>query len=72
MPIQYGKLAIVYHTRGELDKPEEMYSNALELHKALRSKDRLAMQYGNLGIVYQTRGELDKSEELHRKALELD
>ncbi|CAK8710772.1 hypothetical protein GKODMF_01890 [Candidatus Electrothrix gigas] len=49
-----------------------MHHKALELNKALGSKQGMAENYGNLGLVYDTRGDLDKAEEMHRKALELD
>ncbi len=71
MAIQYGSLGIVYATRGELDRAEEMFSKALKLNQALGSKKGMAIQYGNLGSVFFTRGDLERAEEMYNKALEL-
>ena len=67
----YGNLGIVYQTRGDLDKAEEMHRKALALNEELGRKEGMANAYGNLGNVYETRGDLHKTEEMYRKALAL-
>ncbi len=81
MHLTRSNLGLVYDTRSELDKAEEMYWKSLETSEALGLKKLTANQYGNLGnvyftrcnlgIVYDIRGELDKAEEMHQKALAL-
>jgi len=67
-----GNLGILYQTRGDLDRAEEMYRKSLELSEALGRKEGMANQYGNLGNLYQTRGELDRAEEMYRKCLVIE
>ena len=71
MAIDYGNLALIYRTRGDLAKAEEMHLKALEINKELGRKEGMANQYGNLGNLYKTRGELDRAEEMYQKALRL-
>ncbi len=66
-----GNLGILYMTRGDLDRAEEMYRKSMELDEALGRKEGMASQYGNLGNLYQIRGEIDRAEEMYRKSLEL-
>jgi Tfp pilus assembly protein PilF len=65
----YGNLGVVYKSRGELDKAEQMYRKALAINEALGSKEGMAGDYANLGIVYFTRGDLDQAEALWKKSL---
>ena len=67
-----GNLGLVYQTRGDLDRAEEMHRKALEINEKLGRLEGMAIQYGNLGLIYETRGDLDRAEEMHRKALEID
>ena len=67
-----GNLGVLYGKRGELDRAEEMYRNALAIDEDLGHKEGMANQYGNLGILYLTKGELDQAEEMFHKALAID
>ena len=51
----YGNLGILYKTRGELDRAEEMFQKALAINEALGHKEGMASVYSNLGILYETR-----------------
>jgi tetratricopeptide (TPR) repeat protein/energy-coupling factor transporter ATP-binding protein EcfA2 len=66
-----GNLGLIYRTRGELDKAEQMFRKALEVAEKLGMQEIMANQYGNLGVIYQMRGDLDKAEQMHRKSLEI-
>jgi len=66
-----GNLGLIYETRGELDKAEEMHKKSLEIEKKLGRLEGMAAQYGNLGVIYYTRGKLAQAEEMHRKSLEI-
>jgi tetratricopeptide (TPR) repeat protein len=67
-----GNLGLIYRTRGELDKAEEMFKRIMGIHKQLEDKEGLANDYGNLGIIEQMRGELDKAEEMYNKSLAIE
>jgi tetratricopeptide (TPR) repeat protein len=67
-----GNLGLIYQTRGELDKAEQMHRKALEIEEKLGRLEGMAGQYGNLGAIYLRRGELDKAEQMLRKALEIN
>jgi len=64
-----GNLGLIYRTRGQLDRAEEMHKKALAINEKLGRQKGMANQYGNLGAIYQTRGELDRAEEMHKKSL---
>ena len=66
-----GNLGVIYRTRGDLDKAEEILHRALDTFEKLGRLDGMADQYGNLGSVYLTRGDLDKAEQMFHKALEI-
>ena len=66
-----GNLGLIYRTRGELDKAEQMHRRALEIDEKLGLLKGMASDYGNLGLIYRTRGELDKAEQMLRKTLEI-
>lgn len=68
----YGNLGIVYMTRDDLDKAEEMYRKSLDINESLGRKEGIAYQYCNHGNVYLKRGDLDKAEEMYLKALAID
>ncbi len=67
-----GNLGLIYETRGDLDKAEEMFLKILEIHKKLDDKEGQAKDYGNLGPIYKTRGQLDKAEQMFREGLKID
>ena len=64
----YGNLGVLYWTRGDLDRAEEMMRNALAINEELGRKEGMASGYGNLGNLYETRGDLDRAEELLKQA----
>jgi len=66
-----GNLGLIYRTKGDLDKAEDMHNKSLEIEKKLGDLEGMAADYGNLGSVYYMRGELDKAEEMHLKSLEI-
>jgi len=66
-----GNLGLIYQTRGDLDKAEQMQRKALEIDQKLGWLEGMASQYCNLGLIYQTRGDLDKAEQMVRKSLEI-
>ena len=70
--IAYGNLGLLYKTRGELCRAEEMYLKALTIDEALGRKEGMAKQYGNIGNLYKTRGELGRAEEMYLKALTIN
>ncbi len=70
--VTLGNVGLVYRTRGDLDKAEEMHLKSLEIEKKLGRPEGMANQYGNLGVVYYTRGDLDKAEAMYQKSLELN
>ncbi len=70
--VALGDLGVVYRTRGDLNRAEQMHRQALQLDEKLGSLQGMANQYVNLGIVYATRGDLGQAEHMFRKALEID
>jgi tetratricopeptide (TPR) repeat protein len=69
--VALGNLGIVYGTRGDLDRAEEMHKKSLEIDTKLGRLEGMANQYGNLGIVYETRGDLKTARELWTTARDL-
>jgi len=67
-----GNLGLIYYTRGELGKAEEMFRKGLEIDEKIGRREGMASDYGNLGLIYKTRGELGKAEEMHLKSLEIE
>ena len=67
--ILLGNLGVIYKTRGQLNKAEEIHKKALAINEKLGRLEGVASDYGNLGLIYMTRGELDKAEEMHKKSL---
>ncbi|MEA1951114.1 MAG: tetratricopeptide repeat protein, partial [Planctomycetota bacterium] len=68
----YGNLGLIYRTRGDFGRAEEMHRKSLEIFERLGQQEGMAGQYGNLGLIYRTRGNLGWAEEMHRKALEIN
>lgn len=64
-------LGVIYQTRGELDKAEEMLKKSLEIAKKLNLQKVMASDYCNLGLIYRIRGKFNKAEEMHKKSLEI-
>ncbi len=67
-----GNLGIIYGTRGDLDKAEEMLEKSLAINEKFDRLEGMARQYCNLGLIYYNRGELDKAEEMHEKSLAIE
>ncbi len=67
-----GNLGLIYQTKGELDKAEQMHNKSLEIAEKLGLQEVIASDYGNLGAIYLRRGELDKAEQMLKKALEIE
>jgi len=67
-----GNLGLIYRTRGELDKAEEMHKRSLEIAKKLELRALMASEYAALGLVCAGRGDFEKAEEWHQKGLEIE
>ncbi len=72
MATAYGNLGIIYWTRGDLDRAEDMQMKALKLNDELGRKQGMASAYGNLGAIYETRGDLGRAEDMQLKSLKLE
>ncbi|MEN6336420.1 MAG: tetratricopeptide repeat protein [Phycisphaerales bacterium] len=72
LAIAFDNLGIVYWTRGDLDRAEQMFRKALEIDEKLSRLRGMAAEYGNLGNIYSARGDLDRAEQMHRRAMEID
>jgi Flp pilus assembly protein TadD len=57
----YGKLGLIYRTRGDLDQAERMIRKALEIDEKLGRLKGMASHYGSLGLIYLTRGRLKEA-----------
>jgi len=71
MAKEYGNLGVIYRTRGELDKAEEMHKKSLEINDRTGCYGEMAIQYSNLGAIYEKRGDLGKVREYWEKARDL-
>jgi tetratricopeptide (TPR) repeat protein len=67
-----GNLGLIYHTKGELERAEEMQKKSLEINERLGNQGGMASSYGNLGLIYRIKGELEQAEEMQKKSLEID
>jgi len=67
-----GNLGNVYRHRGDLQKAEERYRQALETDRGIGNRPGQATHLGNLGIIYAQRAELDKAAEHFEGALAAD
>jgi len=47
-----GNLGVIYQTKGDLDKAEDMHNKSLDINKKLGSLEGMANDYGNLGLIY--------------------
>ncbi len=71
MARDYGNLGLIYRSRGELDRAEEMHKKSLAINEKLGRQEGIAIQYCNLGLLYRTPGELDRAEDMLKKSLVL-
>ena len=62
---------MIYETRGDLDKAEEMHLKSLAIEENLGRQEGMASDYGNLGMVYKERGDTQKARQYWQKALEI-
>ncbi|MGH8566008.1 MAG: tetratricopeptide repeat protein [Gammaproteobacteria bacterium] len=60
-------LGLIYGTRGELERAEEMHKKSLAINEKLGRQEGMASVYGNLGVIYGTRGELERAERCSRR-----
>ena len=67
----YGNLGLIYQTRGELDRAEEMHKMSLAINENLGRQEGMATTYTNLGLVAEDRGDVDRARELWTKARDL-
>ncbi len=67
-----GNLGLIYKTKGDLNKAEDMHNKSLEINKKLGCLEGMASNYGNLGLIYQTKGDLDKAKDMQNKSLEIN
>ncbi len=67
-----GNIGLIYRTRGNLDRAEDIYKKILKIHDNLNDIKSKATTFSNLGAVYLTRGEIDRAEDMLRKALEIN
>ena len=72
MASEYGNLGLIYRTRGELDRAEQMHKQSLAIEEKLGRHEGMASEYGNLGLIYWTRGELDRAEQMHKNSLAIE
>jgi len=68
--VALGNLGIIYLYRGDLDKAEEYYQQALDIHREIGNRLGEAQALANLGSVYFRRDEMEKAEEYYKQALE--
>ncbi len=71
MGIAYGNLGMIYQTRGELPKAEEIHLKALKLEEELGHKKGMAITYGSLGSIYAARKNKSRMCECWRKERDL-
>jgi len=67
-----GNLGIIYRTRSNLDKAEEVIKKALDISEKHNWLDGMASNYGNLGVIYDMRGNLHKAKEMYKRSIEID
>ena len=67
----YGNLGLVYYSRGDLDRAEEMHCKSLAIEERLGRLEGMANDYSNLGTVYRRRGDLEAASAWLQKALAL-
>jgi tetratricopeptide (TPR) repeat protein len=66
------KLGVLLHSRGDLDKAEEMIRKSLEMEEKLGRTEGVAVDYRNLGVLFMARGDLAQAEAMFRKSLEME
>ena len=69
-----NNLAEVYYRQGDLDRGEERYLEALELHRKLHKEGQpdILPILGNLATLLVQKGDLDKAEGFYREALAIE
>jgi len=65
-----GNLGLIYRTRGDLDRAEEMHRKSLAIEEKLGRIEGMASDYANLGSVYKKRGDQAKAHEYWQLAKE--
>ena len=64
-------MGVIYQTKGDLDKAEEMHLKSLEIDKKLGRLEGMAIDYANLGLIYKQRGDIGKARVYREKAVGL-
>jgi tetratricopeptide (TPR) repeat protein len=54
--------------RGELDRAEELFERALDIHSRLNDLRAVAKDSGSLGLIYWRRNQLDRAEQSFQRA----
>jgi tetratricopeptide (TPR) repeat protein len=67
-----GNLGIIYRTRSNLDKAEEVTKKALDISEKHNCLDGMSTYYCNLGVIYGMRGKLYEAKEMYKRSLEID
>lgn len=67
----YSQLGLIYQTRDQLDKAEQMHRSALAIAEQLGRLEDVANQLGQLGAVHEMRGQVDLAGTMYRRALEI-
>lgn len=67
-----GNMGLIFLTRGELDRAEELFQKSLEIDERLGRQEGMASRFCNLGVIYQARGELDRAEQMLLKSLAIE
>lgn len=71
MARQYGNLGLIFRTRGDLDRAEDMHRKSIAMNESLHRKEGMANQYANLGLVYEARGDATNACAHWRKSRDL-
>ena len=66
-----GNLGLVYRSRGDLDRSEELHKESLVIHREIGNRRGEANQLSALGLVDADQGDLDSAEEHYTKALHI-
>ena len=67
----YNNLALVYHSLGENNQPQELHEKALVNSKKILIEDHvsIATSYNKLALVYDSLGEYNQAKECYEKVL---
>ena len=66
-----ASLGITYRTHSDLDRAEQVHTQALEIEKERGCLRGMARQHAALGLIYHTRGNLDQARQSWQESLAL-